>query len=67
MELVIDHIALHNGFIDEKLYAILVLMAIVTTLVTPMLLKQAFERDMPSIQLKRTTRRVGHDSPVPTA
>jgi Kef-type K+ transport system membrane component KefB len=44
MELVIANIALQNGFIDASVYSILVVMGIVTTLVSPYFLKQAFER-----------------------
>lgn len=42
MELVIANIALANGFIGERLFTILVLMAVVTTFVTPFLLKRAY-------------------------
>ncbi len=42
MELVIANIALQNGFIDISLFSILVLMGIITTVVTPFLLKRAF-------------------------
>lgn len=42
MELVIANIALSNGFIGLQLFTILVLMAVVTTLVTPILLKRAY-------------------------
>jgi len=44
MELVIANIALANNFIDRSMYSILVLMGILTTLVTPILLKNAFAR-----------------------
>lgn len=44
MELVIANVALSNGFIGEKLFSILVLMGTVTTLVTPLLLKKAYQR-----------------------
>lgn len=44
MELVIANIALSNGFIGRGLFTILVLMAVVTTFVTPLLLKRAFAR-----------------------
>jgi Kef-type K+ transport system membrane component KefB len=40
MELVIANIALQNGFIDIPLFSILVLMGIITTVVTPFLLKR---------------------------
>jgi Na+:H+ antiporter len=42
MELVIANIALSNGFIGQRLFTILVLMAVVTTFVTPFLLKRAY-------------------------
>lgn len=42
MELVIANIALQNGFIDISLFSILVLMGIITTVVTPFLLKKSF-------------------------
>lgn len=42
MELVIANIALANGFIGPRLFSVLVLMAIVTTIVTPMLLRRAY-------------------------
>jgi Kef-type K+ transport system membrane component KefB len=42
MELVIANIALGNRFIDEELFTVLVLMAVVTTVVTPALLKRAW-------------------------
>jgi Kef-type K+ transport system membrane component KefB len=44
MELVIANIALKNGFIGTQLFTTLVLMAVVTTLATPFLLKRAFDR-----------------------
>lgn len=44
MELVIANVALTNGFIGKQLFTILVLMAVVTTLTTPLLLKRAFDR-----------------------
>jgi Kef-type K+ transport system membrane component KefB len=44
MELVIANIALSNSFIGQQLFTILVLMAVVTTFVTPPLLKSAYER-----------------------
>ena len=43
MELVIANVALANGFIGQQLFTILVLMAAVTTFVTPMLLRFAFQ------------------------
>jgi len=43
MELVIASIALARGFIDEQLFTVLVLMATVTTFVTPFLLKKAYD------------------------
>jgi Kef-type K+ transport system membrane component KefB len=42
MELVVANIALTNGFIGQRLFSVLVLMGLVTTLVTPPLLKWAF-------------------------
>jgi Kef-type K+ transport system membrane component KefB len=42
MELVIANIALQNGFINTTMFSILVTMALLTTLVTPVLLKKAF-------------------------
>jgi Kef-type K+ transport system membrane component KefB len=42
MELVIANIALASGFINQRLFSVLVLMGVVTTLVTPSLLKYAF-------------------------
>lgn len=44
MELVIANIALANAFIGEQLFTALVLMAVVTTVVTPALLKHAYDR-----------------------
>jgi Kef-type K+ transport system membrane component KefB len=44
MELVIANVALSNGFISKDLFTILVLMAVVTTVATPFLLKRAFRR-----------------------
>ena len=44
MELVIANIALANGFIGNQLFTVLVLMAVVTTFVTPFLLKSAYRR-----------------------
>ncbi len=44
MELVIANIALSNGFIGKQLFTMLVLMAVVTTLATPFLLKRAYAR-----------------------
>ncbi|MCX6230266.1 MAG: cation:proton antiporter [Bacteroidetes bacterium] len=43
MELVIANIALQNGFIDISLFSILVIMGIITTVVTPFLLKRSFQ------------------------
>lgn len=42
MELVIANIALSRGFIDEKLFTVLVLMAVITTFVTPIFLKRLY-------------------------
>ena len=44
MELVIANIALANKFIGNQMFTILVLMAVVTTVATPSLLKRAYER-----------------------
>jgi len=44
MELVVAKIALANGLIGTRIFAVLVLMGVVTTLVTPVLLKAAFRR-----------------------
>jgi len=44
MELVIANVALANGFIGQGIFTILVLMAVVTTFVTPLLLQQSFRR-----------------------
>ncbi len=42
MELVIANIALEKGFIDVSMFSILVTMALLTTVITPFLLKDAF-------------------------
>ena len=44
MELVVARIALSNGFIGPQLFTVLVLMGVLTTLVTPILLKRAFKK-----------------------
>jgi Kef-type K+ transport system membrane component KefB len=44
MELVIASIALQKHFIDISLYTILVIMALLTTILTPFFLKKAFRR-----------------------
>lgn len=44
MELVIANIALANSFIGDQLFTVLVLMAAVTTFVTPFLLRWAYRR-----------------------
>lgn len=44
MELVVAKIALSNGFIGPRLFSVLVLVGVVTTIVTPALLKRAFNR-----------------------
>ncbi|MEM2901028.1 MAG: cation:proton antiporter [Thermoplasmata archaeon] len=44
MELVVASIGLTNGLIDISIFSTLVLMAIVTTMMTPVLLKQAFAK-----------------------
>ncbi len=52
MELVIANIALQNGFIDISLFSILVIMGIVTTIVTPFLLKRSFNLiDVKNVQI----------------
>jgi Kef-type K+ transport system membrane component KefB len=43
MELVIANIALTKGFIDISMFSILVMMALLTTLLTPILLREGFE------------------------
>lgn len=42
MELVIASIALRNGFIDQSLFSILVIMGLLTTIISPYLLKKSF-------------------------
>lgn len=44
MELVIANIALQKGLIDISIYSILVIMALLTTILTPLFLKKAFKR-----------------------
>jgi Kef-type K+ transport system membrane component KefB len=44
MELVIANIALANGFIGQQLFTILVVMAVLTTFLTPMMLRLAYAR-----------------------
>jgi len=44
MELVVASIGYTNGLIDVSIFSTLVLMAIVTTMITPILLKQAFAK-----------------------
>jgi len=44
MELVIANIALQKGFIDISIFSILVMMALLTTIITPLMLKDAFIR-----------------------
>jgi Kef-type K+ transport system membrane component KefB len=44
MELVIANVALANGFIGQQLFTILVLMAVLTTFLTPMLLRYSYTR-----------------------
>lgn len=43
MELVIANLGLSNGLIEPKLFSILVLMGVATTMVTPVLLKRSFQ------------------------
>lgn len=45
MELVIANIAYKNGLIGTEIFSILVIMGILTTLSTPLLLRQAFRRN----------------------
>ncbi|MDD4602796.1 MAG: cation:proton antiporter [Bacteroidales bacterium] len=44
IEMVIANIALRNGFIDVSMFSILVIMALTTTIITPFLLKKAFNK-----------------------
>lgn len=44
MELVIANIAYKNGLISTEVFSILVIMGVLTTLTTPLLLKNAFSR-----------------------
>jgi Kef-type K+ transport system membrane component KefB len=44
MELVIANIAFREGFINVEIFSMLVIMGLVTTLSTPFLLKQSFQR-----------------------
>jgi Kef-type K+ transport system membrane component KefB len=44
MELVIANIAFQRGLIDTSLYSILVIIALLTTLFTPFLMKSAYRR-----------------------
>jgi Kef-type K+ transport system membrane component KefB len=44
MELVIANIALQKGLIDTSIYSILVIMALLTTILTPFFLKKAFNK-----------------------
>jgi Kef-type K+ transport system membrane component KefB len=48
MELVIANIALNAGIIDVSLFSILVVMGMVTTLVTPFVLKACFGKQVQS-------------------
>jgi Kef-type K+ transport system membrane component KefB len=45
MELVIANIALTNHFIDRAMFSVLVLMGVLTTLVTPVMLKYAIDKN----------------------
>jgi Kef-type K+ transport system membrane component KefB len=58
MELVIASIALSNKFIGDELFTILVLMATVTTIITPVLLKKAYQR-LPAEQAAALDVRLG--------
>jgi Kef-type K+ transport system membrane component KefB len=44
MELVIANIAYRNGLISTEIFSILVIMGVLTTLTTPLLLRQAFKK-----------------------
>lgn len=61
MELVIANIALANKFIGDQLFTVLVLMATVTTIVTPVLLKRAYEH-LPREQAAALTVGLGRDA-----
>lgn len=61
MELVIASIALANNFIGEQLFTVLVLMATVTTIVTPVLLKRAYDR-LPAPEAAALTVGLGRDA-----
>jgi Kef-type K+ transport system membrane component KefB len=61
MELVIANVALSNQFIGNQLFTVLVLMATVTTIVTPVLLKRAYER-LPAEQAAVLTVGLGRDA-----
>jgi Kef-type K+ transport system membrane component KefB len=43
MELVVAKIGLSSGFIGTSLFSVLVLMGVTTTIITPLLLKRAFQ------------------------
>jgi Kef-type K+ transport system membrane component KefB len=47
MELVIADLGLRTGFIDEALFSTLVLMGVITTMLTPVLLRRAYSRNEP--------------------
>jgi Kef-type K+ transport system membrane component KefB len=47
MEMVVASIAYRAGLVDQSLFSTLLIMGIVTTLITPMLLKQWQKRDVP--------------------
>ena len=61
MELVIANVALSNQFIGNQLFTVLVLMATVTTIVTPILLKKAYER-LPGEEAAALTVGLGRDA-----
>jgi Kef-type K+ transport system membrane component KefB len=72
MELVIASIALANGFIDEKIFSILVLMGTCTTFVTPLLLRVALRQSGTLHEKSRSADRAAHVAippwlPVPPA
>lgn len=61
MELVIANIALASKSIGNQLFTVLVLMATVTTIVTPVLLKRAYEH-LPTEQAAALTVGLGRDA-----
>jgi Kef-type K+ transport system membrane component KefB len=75
MELVIADLALKKGFISADLFSTLVFMGMVTTVITPVMLKWAFERAeahaaaeklaAPALAAEGAPRPATHDVPVP--